>query len=390
METARISFTDFLHDLNTGAECDRQALVDRFMSAVTSAPLIEKDLFAHFIFRGDAGSVTIPCDANDWNPAEFAMTRINGTNFWYYTHRFEPDARLDYKFVINDSDWILDPLNHRQIEGGFGMNSELRMPWYALPQELRQHPEIQCGTITTTEYYSAVLGNTREIKVYTPAGYHCAGGQYPLVLFHDGLDFLSLGSAATTLDFLIARHRMEPVIAVFVPPVDRNAEYAGVRMSLYDTFIVDELLPFIDRTYRTKPVAAERATIGASNGGNIALWLGLHYPETFGKIAALSSNVVSAVSGGYEHTPRLSIRFFFDMGTYDIQPLVPVMKNFISLLASKGYTYRYRRYNEGHSWGNWKAHVGRALEWFFPPSAGFIGRSLKLPRQQPFSRSVTP
>jgi enterochelin esterase family protein len=182
---------------------------------------------------------------------------------------------------------------------------------------------------------------------------------------------LSLASADRILDHLIAKRRMSPVIAVFIPPVDRNAEYAGMRMSLFDSFIVDELLPWIDCAYRTRRCAADRAAIGVSNGGNIALWSGLHYPEVFGKIAALSGNVVSAVAGGYEHTPRLAIQFYLDMGTYDIAQMIPVMKNFVDLVAAKGYPFRYRRYHEGHSWGNWRAHVGRALEWFFPPKLPF-------------------
>jgi enterochelin esterase-like enzyme len=367
MSEERLTFVEFLHNLNAAAGPDRQPLVDRFMNLLGAAPLIEKDHFVHFLYRGDARSVTIPCDANEWDPAEFAMRRIEETNLWYATYRFEPDARLDYKFVVNDADWILDPLNPLVIQGGYGQNSELRMPKYTIPRELREHTGLPRGTIESAEFRSDVLNNSRTICVYLPAGYHESEQRYPVAVFHDGLDFLSLGAADRILDYLIACRRIEPVVGVFVPPVDRNAEYAGAQMSLFDTFVVDELLPFVDRTYRTRRVAAERATIGASNGGNIALWLGLHYPETFGKIAAMSGNVVSAVSGGYEHTPRLAIEFYFDMGTYDIRQMIPAMKNFVDLIRSKGYTFHYRRYNEGHSWGNWKGHLGRVLELFFPP-----------------------
>jgi enterochelin esterase-like enzyme len=367
MGASRQLFSDFLRELNAGTEADRRALVDRFMISLTATPLIEKDSFVHFIFRGDAESVTIPCDANEWSPGEFAMQCAGGTNFWHYTHRFESDARLDYKFLINGADWIHDPLNPHRIEGGFGQNSELRMPKYSCPPELRGHPEIPAGSITDTSFRSDILDNTRDIRVYTPACYQRTTGNYPVVVFHDGLEFLTLGCADRILDYLIATQRMDPVIAVFIPPVDRNAEYAGMRMSLFDSFIVDELLPSVDRTYRTRHCASDRAAIGVSNGGNIALWLGLHYPEIFGKIAALSGNVVSAVAGGYEHTPRLAIQFYLDMGTYDIAQMVPVMKSFVDLIEAKGYPFHYRRYHEGHSWGNWRAHVGRALEWFFPP-----------------------
>ena len=134
MGEMRQSFCDFLRELSMASDGSRQNLVDGFMSSVASTPLLEKDCFAHFLYRGEAGSVAIPCDANEWSPIDFPMQRVPATNLWYFTRRFEPDARLDYKLLINGSDWILDPCNPHRIEGGYGLNSELRMPKYSLPQ----------------------------------------------------------------------------------------------------------------------------------------------------------------------------------------------------------------------------------------------------------------
>lgn len=384
-------FITFLNELSACADHERAALVDRFMRSLSCVPWIEKDTLVHFLFRGDAESVTIPCDANEWNPSDFRMKRVEGTNLWYYTQRFEPDARLDYKLVINGSHWILDPLNPHQIEGGFGPNSELRMPKYAPPPEIEYHPAIPHGAVSESTIWSQNLENSRTIHIYTPPNYHQSTENYPVVLFHDGQDYLSLGRSTNILDYLIARRRMAPVIALFVPPVDRNAEYAGAQMNAFYAFIVDELLPFVDRSYRIKRTPADRATIGASNSGNMSLWLGLHYPETFGNIAAQSSNIVSLVSSGYENSPRLAIKFYLDIGTYDIAQLLPLVKNFADLIGSKGYSYVYRRYHEGHSWGNWRAHVGRALEFFFPPRvAGFSSRRRNRGHYRPVRTIHTP
>jgi len=360
------SFVDFLHELNTLSWEERTIFVDRYLNSLPTVPYIEKESLVHFIFRGDAENITIPSDANDWSLSEFSMKRVEGTNFWYFSHRFESDARLDYKFVINGVHWILDPLNPRRIEGGYGENSELRMPKYVSPPEIEFHPDIPHGSITEMNLNSEILGNSRMIAVYTPHQYNRANESYPLALFHDGLEFLSLGRANNILDYLIARKRITPLIAVFVPPVDRNAEYAGAQMNSFYSFIVDELLPYIDRIYRTKKQPPDRASIGASSGGNASLWLGLHYPETFGNIAALSSNIVSGVTTGYENSPRLNIKFYLNIGTYDMEQLIPLVHNFVTLICTKGYPYVYRKYNEGHSWGNWRAHVGRALEYYFP------------------------
>lgn len=367
------SFVQFLHELHARPECERWSAVDEFLRTLPACPYIEKDNLVHFLYCGDAGSVSVPCDANEWSPLAFPMKRIDGTNFWYYTHVFESDARLDYKFVIDGTHWILDPLNPHQCEGGFGPNSELRMPKYVPPPEIEYHHDIPHGTLTDTNICSNILGNSRTICVYTPPDYARSKESHPLVLFHDGMDYLSHGRAQNVLDYLIARRRVVPVVAVFVPPVDRDAEYSGTQMSAYYSFVVEELLPFIDRTYRTRQSAADRATIGASNGGNISLWLGLSYPEVFGNVAAQSSNIVSAVANGYENSPRLNLKFYLDVGTYDMPQLIPMVKNFANLIRSKGYPHVYWKHHGGHSWGSWRAHLGRALKYFFPQKPKRLG-----------------
>jgi enterochelin esterase family protein len=340
--------------------------VDKYLSEIPSIPFVEKDNLVHFIFRGDAESISIPSDANDWSISDFYMKRIDGTNFWYFSRRFEPDARIDYKFVINGVHWMLDPLNPRRIEGGYGENSELRMPKYVSPPEIEYDDCIHHGSISEIDFKSEVFGNSRKVLVYTPYDYNRSDEFYPVVIFHDGLEFLSLGRVKNILDYLIARGKIVPLVGVFVPPIDRNAEYAGAQMNSFYTMIVEELLPYIDKNYRTKKQPQDRASIGASSGGNASLWLGLQYPETFGNIAALSSNVVSTVMGGYENSPRLNIKFYLDIGTYDMEQLIPLVHNFVALICAKGYNYMYKKYNEGHSWGNWRAHLGKVLEFFFP------------------------
>jgi enterochelin esterase-like enzyme len=377
------SFVTFLHELTALPEGERWTAVDRFISSLPSIPYIEKETVVHFLFRGDAASVTIPCDANDWSPSGFPMKRIDGTNFWYYTHHFDPDARIDYKFLIDGWCWILDPLNPHRCEGGFGPNSELRMPSYVPPPEIEYHPDIRHGTLTDVNIDSAILGNSRTIRVYTPPGYERTTDSYPVVCFHDGFDYLALGSAHNILDDLIARRRIAPVIAVFVPPIDRYVEYSGTQMHQFYAFIVDELLPFIDRTYRTKRTPADRATIGASNSGNMALLCGLSYPEVFGNVAAQSSNIVSAVVHGYENSPRLNLKFYLDIGTYDLVELMPVVQNFAQVIRSKGYPHVYWKYHGGHSWGSWRANLGRALKYFFPPRQKQFHRWRAQTRQAP-------
>jgi len=370
-------FKDFLGRVNSLPDSQKTAVVDSFMGTVNSFPMIEGDTIVHFLYRGSANTITIPGDANGWSTYGYPMNKIAGTDLWYFTRVFEPDARLDYKFLLNGSNWILDPRNPNLVSGGFGANSELRMPDYPPAPEIAFYPNIPHGVLRDTVFYSTYLSNTRTIRIYTPPDYETSSDSFPVIIFHDGLEFISLAQANNVIDYLISRNRIEPVIAVFVPPVNRTAEYAGNQMNQFSSFIVDELVPFIDGRYRTKRSPLFRAVLGASNGGNISLWLGETHPDVFGNIAAQSSNVVSAVMTGFRSSPLLNLKFCVDVGTYDIQVLIPLVHDFVSLIDSMGYPYLFREYHEGHSWGNWRAHVDNALEYFFPakPSQAAIGNT---------------
>jgi enterochelin esterase family protein len=248
------------------------------------------------------------------------------------------------------------------------------MPEYIPAPEILSYPDIPHGTIQDTLFHSNSLGNTRRVRIYLPPGYDAGDQQYGTALFHDGLEYISLANANNVLDYLIYHRRIEPVIAVFVPPVNREPEYVGDQQAAFTTFIITELLPFVDSEYRTLTDPAHRATLGASNGGNIALWLGYSHPEVFGRIAAQSSNVQTSISSGLHDGPVLDLQFYLDIGTYDIPELPPLVHNLKDILDQRGYIYRYREYPEGHSWGNWRAHIDNALEMFFPgDSATTVG-----------------
>ncbi len=363
------TFQQFLYRINSLPESQRQAVADSFMNSGISIPFIENDTVVHFIYNATAQSVSMAGDATGWNPNQ-PFTNISGCNFWYLTTNYENDARLDYKLVINTSNWILDPRNPNTCIGGYGPNSELRMPACLVPPEISYYNNIPHGTIKDTTFHSNNLGNNRTVKVYLPDGYPSGRESYPLILFHDGLEYLGLCKANNTLDYLIANHLIVPVIAIFVPPVDRTEEYAGSKKDLFTNFIASELMPVIDSKYKTSKDPAQRAMAGASNGGNIALYIGIKHPELFGKIAAQSSNVINEISTAISSGPKLNLSFYLDIGTYDIAELIPMVHNFKDLLQEKGYGFQFQEWHEGHSWGNWKEHLRYPLMQFFPYTSG--------------------
>ncbi|HEX9007298.1 MAG TPA: alpha/beta hydrolase-fold protein [Bacteroidota bacterium] len=370
--TARCQLFDaFIARVSSASENARTALVDSFLAAHPTDPLLEGDSAAIFFFRGADSSVALAGDANVWNPSTRPLNRLSTTDLWYRQETYEPDARLDYKFVLNGNTWILDPRNPRTQPGGFGPNSELRMPRYPDPVETRPDSSIPHGSFFDTTLTGPAPGNTRAVRVYLPAGYAGSRDSFRVVLLHDGLYYLSLGAAKDILDYLIAHKRIRPLIGVFVPAITpiRHDEYAASRMPAFASFIANDVMAWVDARFKTMKNPAMRAVAGASDGGNISLYLGLRYPALFGNVCAQSSNVNDSVRNGFANGPRRNLRLWLDLGTYDIPMLLPLVRNLESILRQKGYDHRYVEVHEGHSWGSWKGHLGRALEFFFPGEA---------------------
>ncbi len=372
-------FQSFLTRVNSLPDSVRTTVVDSFMTATKSFPVIESDSVAHYIYRGPATSVTVPGDANNWNISGSPMSNIGGTNFWYLTQTYPPDARLEYKFVTNGSTWILDPLNPRQIVEGFGPNSELRMPEYVPPPEVQYCPAIPHGSRVDTVMYSSELSNSRKISVYLPPGYSASPDSFPVVYFQDGSEAISLENMENVIDYLTAHGLIRPIIAVFVPYVNRTPEYAGNQVTPFMSFFVNGVVHYVDSTFHTIHTPTGRAVIGASYGGNISLWLGSTYPDVFGNVGSQSSYVDPAIATNFQNGSKLNLKIYMDLGTYDIPSLIPMVHDFVQILKSRGYDYEYHEYDEGHNWGNWRAHVKNALELFFPPEQTGVNEAAPKP-----------
>jgi len=358
------NFVGFISRVNLLPSGERQAKVDSFMKATPVLPCIEDNTAVNFIYQGNAQRLEIAGDFTGWAPSR-PMTNLPGTNFFYTTLHFEADARIEYKFVV-DGNWILDPKNPHSFTGGTGVNSEVRMPAYVVSPEISWYAVIPHGNLRDTSFFSKQLNNTRPVKIYLPPGYSLQK-HYPVIVFHDGIEYVTLANITNIMDYLIAHSEIEPVIGVFVPPVDRENEYSGSKKDAYATFIVEELMPVIDRKFSTSRDPRKRATFGISAGGNIALFIGMKHPETFGKIAAQSSSVETEISERFKNSAKMNLEFYLDLGEYDLPALIPMVNNLILILQKKNYVYQFKAWHEGHSWGNWESHMGLALRQFFPP-----------------------
>ncbi|MGB5850179.1 MAG: alpha/beta hydrolase-fold protein [Ignavibacteriaceae bacterium] len=367
-------FEQFINYVNSlGDSSVKAGVIDSFINVARQQgiPFIE-DSTANFIYLGTPNNVTVPVDFNSWNANLHSMTKLEQTNFWYVSEVFEMNARLDYKFVLNGSNWILDPENPNTVLGGFGPNSELAMPEYVQPWEIAYNPNINHGTQETKSIFSTHLNATYQLKIYLPPGYNGNSPMsYPAVYFQDGFEYLNLASAINVFDNLLDSNKIEPLIGVFVKPNNRNTEYGGDLREEYQVFFIEELVPFIDSSYNTITESSNRLVLGASLGGNISSLICYNYPDVFancgihsGALWVNNNEALNLIING----PKKDIKWSSIWGSYEgsIRLDMSMMKD---ELITKGYEIDWLELPEDHSWGLWRATIDRILEYFFPSSA---------------------
>lgn len=307
---------------------------------------------------------------NGWNATADRLTRIAGTDLFFLSQELPLDARLDYK-LLPDGEWVLDPLNPRTMLGGYGPNSQFAMPRYVPPPEVERYADIPHGTIETVTWSSDRLKDARRMMVYLPPGYATGAARYPVVYLHDGQAELDYAKLDNVLDYLIDKRIIPAVIAVLVPPANRNAEYS--MNPAFEDFFVEEVVARVDGAYRTRPSPRFRAVGGISYGGVAALSLALHRSDVFGNCMAQSSgglaNEMAALRALAREGPRRDVAFYIDVGSLEKSvegtELLGSNRQLRDELTARGYRLRYQEVHEGHSWGNWRARRDDALAFFW-------------------------
>jgi len=251
-------------------------------------------------------------------------------------------------------------------------------------------------------FHSATLNNDRDVIVYLPPGYD--GDQkkrYPVFYMHDGQNLFDGATsfipgqewrADEVAQSLIAAGKIEPliIVGVYNAGAERVNEYtaaqdqkykAGGKADLYGRFLVEELKPFIDKTYRTKPDAKNTGLGGSSLGGLISLYLGLKYPAVFTRIAVVSPSVFWAgnqiVHYTEDQTRKPPLRIWLDIGTKEgrdakeAQATVDGARLLEKTLIRKGWDEgKDLKYFEAegaeHNEKACAARIGQILEFLFP------------------------
>lgn len=354
-----------------------EATIAAFMAQ--EFPLVE-GTHATFAWRGEADDVYLRHFIYGL-PSEMPFSRISGTDLWYCVVEVPPRSRIEYKLsVVRDGngEWLRDPRNPKLAHDPFGANSVIYGDGYVPPSWIEHDPESRPGTVTEHTIQVTPFDEPRKIKIYKPARF-LETSRYPLLIVHDGGDFLRFAAMKTILDNLIDRDEILPLIACFTYPGNRLVEYPDDPRHV--EWIADVLLPKLDKHLPTYGTPEYRCLMGASFGGVAALSVAYRRPGVFGRLLLQSGSFAFTDIGDHTRGPAFdpvvkfmnefrsapgkpSQRVFVSCGMYET--LIYENRSIVPLLQATGMDVRYRWAPDGHNWENWRDRLREGLSWLFP------------------------
>lgn len=305
-----------------------------------------------------------------------AMTNIAGTKYWYKLATLRLGTTHNYNYIVDGQS-----IGTYDV-AGYNPDS------YPLPGA---HGAISEKKTLTSKIYPGMKAN---YWVYVNPGADTTRGA-PLMVWQDGetivgnLDLLRLRLQIVS-DNLVHKKLIPPMVHVLISP-GSGGEAEGTRMRSiqYDTvsdryskYLLEEVLPEVEKTYKLRPDAYSRAIAGASSGAICAFNVAWYQPEQFSRVlshigsyAPLQWHPEQHQDGGYivshrvRRDPRKNIRVWLSDGTDDIEtnngswPLNNIQ--LANSLKLKAYDFHFR-FGEGmHAIAQGAMDLPESLAWLW-------------------------
>ena len=279
------------------------------------SPEVASDRRVTFRLRApDAKTVTVSGDFG----SDAGLTKGDNGVWSVTVGPLDPEMYV-YYFTV-DGVRLTDP-NNPQVKIGYVTTTTTSL--LTVPASTPAFYDVQPvphGEIRTLLYTSKSNNVTRELTVYVPPGYDQARNRrYPvLYLLHgfanDHHSWHRYGRANDVLDNLLAQRTIEPFLVVMplgyggarvngdgtgIPP---EGDVRG-NVGLYERDLLEDIVPMIDRTYRTIADRKHRAIVGFSMGGGQAGRIGLSHLETFSQVGIMSAGM----AGGADTEPMKTL-----------------------------------------------------------------------------------
>jgi predicted alpha/beta superfamily hydrolase len=243
------------------------------------------------------------------------------------------------------------------------------------------------------------LAAPRNVMVYLPPGYGADAEQrYPVLYMHDAQNLFNpaeafggvVWGADETAQALILTGQIEPlmIVGIYNSGEKRIDEYTPVKSSAgklrgrggeadaYGRMIIEELKPFIDEHYLTRPEREYTGIGGSSLGGLVSLYLAFKRPDVFSRVAALSPSIWWANNHLIRETAklpdRIPLRIWLDIGKKEGTRIKHQVRALKEMLLAQGWQhdldFAYLEIPEArHDEAAWAARFDQVLKFLYPP-----------------------
>lgn len=245
---------------------------------------------------------------------------------------------------------------------------------------------------------SQFLSEPRNVLVYLPPGYDADSEErYPVLYMHDGQNLCNpmdaFGGVAWEVDEtaqgLILTGEISPliIVGIYNTGAERLNEYTpvqaergrmrgrGGQADRYGRMIIEELKPFVDKTYSTRPGREFTGIGGSSLGGLVSLYLAFKRPDVFSRVAAMSPSIWWANNQIIRETAklpeRLPLRIWLDIGRKEGVQIKHQVRAMKEMLLAQGWhlgaDFSYAEIpNARHEESAWAARFGEVLKFLYP------------------------
>lgn len=291
-----------------------------------------------------------------------------------------------YYELIIDGQRTTDPSSQTYF-GWAQPTSGLEVPDEAL--DFYEEKEVPRGEVRIRPYRSTVTGQFRRAYVYTPPGYdQDTEKRYPVLYLQHGsgeneTGWTWQGRANVILDNLIAEGQARPMIVVMdhgyaTRPTDGSSpatpgeSRTGAGNEGFEEVVLRDLIPLIDRQYRTRPDRHHRAIAGLSMGAGQAMRIGFGNPDQFASIGAFSGggrnlDPPTAYGGVWTDAAKFNRNFdLFWIGYGNEDRGYTNGQALHAALEAAGIQHVWFEGPGSHEWQVWRKHLQNFASRLFP------------------------
>ena len=335
----------------------------------------------------------------DLGGTKYDMQKAEG-GAWTVTTKPQVPGFHYYSLIV-DGVSVADPAS-QSFYGCNRWSSAIEIPEACMDDfEVRDVPHGQVRTVYypshndgDAQIVNSKLSNSkftwRPLMVYTPAGYEDGNQTYPVVYIQHGggedhRGWMEQGRTAQIMDNLIAAGKAKPMIVVSSNSNVRSTSggfggggYSWEGMQTFRSELLQDVIPFVEKTYRVKKDCKSRAMCGLSMGGGQSFYIGLRDPEVFANVGVFSTGMFGGIRGASDFDLEKEVPgiltetktfnqqfdvFFLSCGEQD--PRIEYTRNIVKKMRDGGVEVRFNSYPGDHEWQVWRKSLYEFAQYLF-------------------------